>query len=218
MKKILPIVIVVMLIMSFFIIKYSRYKATYEYDNNDSSRCILYDNDSYVEWTKIADIYCASGVINNTDMSPYFLISENLRDKVYISENFIQDLLPPYSYFSFCGESNDFIFESPDDTSLNLLYVKEGFVFPDISKNKVDEIWMSLSSADNGNITEEAIVKTIVDCAKSKIDKELDEDIYDYISEKSWDNCHIYMKYNGYPLLEEFYITKSEDGRYIIEQ
>ena len=153
MKKIIPIVIVVMLIMSFFIIKYSRYKATYEYDNNDSSRCILYDNDSYVEWTKIADIYCASGVINNTDMSPYFLISENLRDKVYISENFIQDLLPPYSYFSFCGESNDFIFESPDDTSLNLLYVKEGFVFPDISKNKVDEIWMSLSSSPSRRST-----------------------------------------------------------------
>ena len=122
--------------ISLFLLNYSRYKATYESDNSDSYRCISYDNDSYVEWSKLADTYCASGVINNTDMSPYVLITENLRDKVYISENFIQDLIPPYSYFSFCGESDDFIFESPDDTSLNILYVKEGFVFPNISDNE----------------------------------------------------------------------------------
>lgn len=218
MKKIFCIFTFIVLIISLFLLNYSKYKATYENDNSDSYRCISYDNDSYVEWSKLAETYCIAGVINNTDMSPYFLITENLRDKVYISENFIQDLIPPYSYFSFCGESDDFIFESPDDTSLNILYVKDGFVFPNISDNKVEEIWMSLSSADNGNITDEKIVKKIVDCAKSETNKELDKDIYDYISEKSWDNRHIYIKYNGYPLVEEFFVIKSEDGRYIIEQ
>lgn len=196
----------------------SRYKATYEIDNNDSFRCILYNNVSYVEWAKAADTYSNSGVINNTDMSPYFLITENLRDKIYISESFIQDLLPPYSYFSFCGESNDFIFESPDDTSLNILYVKEGFVFPDIENNEICEIWMSLSSDSNFTIKDEKTVRTIVECAKNKNEKELDKNLYDYIIKKSWDNCHIYLKYNGYPLVEEFFVTKNEDGRYIVDR
>lgn len=195
-----------------------RYEASYEYNDDVLGRGILYDNDHYIEWTKIADTYCALGVIHTTDMSPYFLVSEILRGKIYISDNSIQDLLPPYSYFSFCGESNDFIFESPDDTSLNLLYVKEGFVFPNIYKNEVDEVWMSLSPFDNGNITDEITVKTIVDCAKSKTKKELDTKLYDYIFEKSWDNYHVYVKYSGYPLVEEFFVIRTKDGRCVVEQ
>ncbi|MBR3768692.1 MAG: hypothetical protein IKL10_10720 [Clostridia bacterium] len=218
MKKIFCIIIVAILMMFFLLMFSSRYTANYVYDNNSSSRSILYGDDSYIEWSIKANTYCDLGVIENEDMYPFFLVYENLREKIYISDNFIQDLIPPYSYFSFCEDSNDFIFESPHDTSLNLLYIKEGFVFPDIENDEINEIWMSLSSDDNDNITDEKIVKKIVDCAKSKSAKELDKDIYDYISEKSWDNHHIYMKYKEYPLVEEFFVIKSEDGRYIIKQ
>ena len=196
----------------------SIYEATYSYNDEGFFRGILYENDSYVYWDEIDDDYCASGDIESTDMYPYFLVSGVLREKIYISDNSIQDLLPPYSYFSFCSESNDFIFEQPDDSSLNLLLVKKGFEFPDIYNNEIEEVWLSLDPYCDDNITEKTKVMQIVDCVKNQTEQELDQDVYNYILEKSWDNCHVYLKYKGYPLVEEFCITITEDGRYMVQQ
>lgn len=103
-----------------------------------------------------------------------------------------------------------YVFLRPDDTSLNILYVKESFVFPNIFENEIDEIWMYLS-ADNANkITDEKMVEKIVGLAKNDDDFGADEDIYSYISEKSCDGYHIFMKYKGYPLIEEFVLTEKE--------
>jgi len=211
MKKFLSViaVVVVLLIASASLITHLRCKATYENDN------IVYGDDTYIEWSKVADGYCKSGAVKSVDMHPFYLISDNLREKVYLSYGFMQDLLPPYSYFSFCEEGNDFIFESPNDTSLNLLYVKEGFAFPNIQDNEIDEVWMSLSSDENDRIKVKDTVKTIVNCAKSNGKSQLPQDIYDQITEKSWDQLHIYLKYKGYPLVEE-YVVAVADGRYVV--
>lgn len=210
-----------LLTTAIYLMSTSIYEAKYTYDDDGFFSGISFGNTSYVYWNDVDDKYIEAGVINNTVSSymfPYYLVSDNLREKKYISDNFIEDLLPPYSYFSFSSEGNDFIFEQPDDTSLNLLLVREGFIFPDIYKNEIDEVWMSLDYKDNGNIKDETIINKIVNCAKNKKAQELDKDIYDYISEKSWDNCHFYLKYKGYPLVEKFFITRTKDSRYVISQ
>lgn len=216
MKKFLCVLIALVLAMSLYVFLRPECEAEFQNASDDLSRYIIYDDCVYIEWSSIADEFCDSGAVKRNDMLPYYIISDDLHEKVYISDGFFHDLLPPYSYFSFCGESDDFIFESPDDTSLNILYVKEDFVFPNIFENEIDEIWMSLSVDDADNITDEKIVGKFVGFAKSEDDFGADEDIYSYISEKSCDGCRIFMKYKGYPLVEEFVLTEKEIGRYVI--
>ncbi len=207
-----------LLTTAIYLMSTSIYEATYSYDDEGFHSGVLYGNDSYVYWLDVDDTYLATGTIENPDMYPYNLVEGVLREKIYISDNSICDLLPPYSYFSFCGESNDFIFEQPNDSSLNLLLVKKDFQFPDIHKNEIDEVWMSLDPYDNDNITDKTKVSMIVDCVKKVSKQELTKEIYDYISKNSWDNCHFYLKYKGYPLVEEFCVTVTEDGRYVTVQ
>lgn len=209
-----------LLTTAIYLMSSSIYEATYSYDDDGFYSGVLYGNDSYVYWHDIEDAYLEAGVIGNSmsEMYPYYLVEGVLREKIYISDNLIQDLLPPYSYFSFCGENDDFIFEQPDDSSLNLLLVKKDFQFPNIYNNEIEEVWMSLGPYDSDNITDKTKVIKIVDCVKNAPNQELNKEIYDYISEKSWDNCHFYLKYKGYPLVEEFCIAVIEDGRYITVQ
>lgn len=209
-----------LLTTAIYLMSTSIYEATYSYDDEGFHNGILYENASYVWWGDIDDAYLETGVIGNSEseMYPYYLVKGVLREKIYISDNSICDLLPPYSYFSFCGESDDFIFEQPDDTSLNLLFVKKGFQFPNIYNNEIEEIWMSLDPYDIDNITDKTKVNMIVDCVKNAPKQELTKDLYNYITEKSWDNCHFYLKYKGYPLTEKFCVTITEDSRYITVQ
>lgn len=207
-----------LLTTAIYLMSTSIYEATYSYDDEGFHDGILYGNDSYVQWGYVADIYLETGVIEKPDMHPYELVEGVLREKIYISDNSIHDLLPPYSYFSFCGESNDFIFEQPNDSSLNLLFVKKDFEFPDIYNNEIEEVWMSLDPYDSNKITDKTKVNKIVDCTKNAPNQELTKEIYDYISKNSWDNYHFYLKYKGYPLVEEFCVTVTEDGRYITVQ
>lgn len=226
-KKLLFALIIVFIVFAltaiWSFVVYSRCEAFYERDNNDYDK-IVYGDESYVKWDLVENDYYNSGVIHDQEMYPYHLISDNLREKIYIYDknSFIFDFLPPYSYFSFCEEGDDFIRESPDDTSLDVLYVKEGFVFPNIYKNEVNEVWMSLNADDSQNIKikDEEKVRQIVDCAKNMGEKELDKDIYDFIVEESWkkDYCYFFLKYTGYPLVEEFYVDITEDGRYVVKQ
>ena len=62
------------------------------------------------------------------------------------------------------------------------------------------------------------ILFSLVYCMKSTADREIDKEIYDYIVENSWDNSHFYLKYNGYPLVEEFYVSTDRNGKYIVSQ
>lgn len=212
------IISVSLLITAIYLMSTSIYEATYLYDKEGFYDGILYGNDTYVSWGYIDNIYLDSGVIEKPDMHPYNLVEGVLREKIYISDNSIYDFLPPYSYFSFCGESNDFIFEQPDDSSLNLLFVKKGFEFPDIYNNEIEEVWMSMDPKDSNNITDKTKVNKIVDCVKNAPDQELTQELYNYITKNSWDNCRFYLKYKGYPLTEEFCVAVTEDGRYITVQ
>lgn len=74
---------------------------------------------------------------------------------------------------------------------------------------------MSLDPYDDDNITDSVMVAMIVDCAQKAYEQELTKEIYDYILKNSWDTCHFYLKYKGYPLVEKFCVSETNDGRYI---
>lgn len=225
-KKLLIVTVTVFILSvsslttAIYLMSTSIYEATFLYDEEGFHNGILYKNNTYVDWGDIEDTYRETGIIGNSisGMHPYYLIDSVLREKVYISDNSIHDFFPPYSYFSFCGESDDFIFHQPDDTSLNQLHVKKGFRFPDIYNNEIEEVWMSINPYDSDNITDKIKVNKITDCVKNAPVQELTEELYNYITENSWDNCHFYLKYKGYPLTEQFCVTVTEDGRYITVQ
>lgn len=213
MKKIISIfVAAAVIITSYCLIIHSMYKA------ERVEGKIVYNGITYLDWADVSKKYCSAGVVNSIQMEPYELLDDELREKIYVPYNDFSDFLPPFDYFSFCGETDDLIIFGPNDTSLELLYVKEGFVFPNIRNCKVDEIWLSLNSEDKDNIKDEKIIAQLVDCIKNAADREIDKEIYDYIVENSWDNSHFYLKYKGYPLVEEFSVSTNEIGQYVITQ
>ena len=110
----------------------------------------------------------------------------------------------------------NFLIESPDD--MDRVFVKTGFVFPDTRKSKIDEIWLSLAPDDETHIKDSAVVNKIVECAKSDGKIELDKEIYNYIEKNSYNNNCILLKYEGYPLVEEFYVEKNKDGKCFVKQ
>ena len=93
-------------------------------------------------------------------------------------------------------------------------------------KDKEEKVFRVNSSEDGSFvipdepfcITDKIKVNKITDCVKNAPVQELTEELYNYITENSWDNCHFYLKYKGYPLTEQFCVTVTEDGRYITVQ
>lgn len=102
--------------------------------------------------------------------------------------------------------------------SYDRVLVKEGFVFPTIENNEVEAVWMSASSSDEDHITDKETVNKIVKCIKSNGKMKLDKSIVRYIKKHSWDNHCIHLKYKDYPILEDYHIEETEDGRYILKQ
>lgn len=130
---------------------------------------------------------------------------------------YIRSMIVPFIYFE------PYSVEFDKNTEfINLYYfdkvlVYEDFIYPTINENKVVEVWMSLSSSYE-IIKDKSTVNKIVECAKSNGEIELDKGIVDYIKKYSWDNHCFYLRYADCPLVEEFHIEETEDGRYIIDQ
>lgn len=151
------------------------------------------------------------------DDSPYKLIADDsYADKE--SHLYIRSMLYPFDYITpysenFDPEHNFVWIKSYDD-----VLVKENFVFPTIESNEVEAVWMSASSSDEDHITDKETVKKIVKCIKSNGKIELDKEIVDYIKKCSWDNHCIHLKYKDCPIIEEYHICETDDGKYTLEQ
>ena len=220
-KRYLKIVVAVLLTLvfftAFFVIgretkKVSEidYGAKYIYDNNGDSIGIEYKSSFYVRF--------------EDEIQQYDLVDAETLEKyeeIYIERNDSKKLSAPVDYFVFYSniydDNDNFIVVNPDDSSLQTIYVKDEFVYPTIDENEVDEVWMSLSSTYN-IIEDSNTVNHILECAKSNGELSLDEDVYKQIKSTSWDNHCFYLKYKGYPLVEEFHIEETEDGRYIVDR
>lgn len=147
---------------------------------------------------------------------PYELVYDDSfqgkKNRIYV-KNMIIPLIYFEPYSVELDKNTDFI---------NLYYfdkvlVDENFTYPTIEKNEVVEVWMSLSSSYE-IIKDESTVNKIVECAKSDGKIELDKNIVSYIQKYSFDSHCFYLRYVDCPLVEEFHIEETEDGRYIIDQ
>lgn len=153
---------------------------------------------------------------DESNYTPYKLLSDDSYEGKE-SRLYIRSMLYPFDYITpysekFDPEHNFVWIKSYDD-----VLVKREFVLPTIESNKVDEVWMSQSSSYE-IIKEKETVDKIVKCAKNNGEIELDKEIVDYIKKHSWDNHCFYLKYKDIPIIEEYHICETEDGKYIIEQ
>ncbi len=232
-KKIFKIVLVFSLLLSFTgyyiytgIENRDKCEATYIKDEDGDIIGISYNGRNYLEW----DYMISYGYFEYEDTLtyegyPYDLIvneDEPYHDSIYIEQDKFSDYALTFdNYFFYFSETydknRDFIVENLSDYSRNEKYVDENFVFPTLENNKVDEVWMSKSSSYEIIKNKETVAK-IVKCAKSDGKIELDKDIYDYIKKYSADYHCLWLKYEGYPIIEEFHIKETEDGRYIVDQ
>ncbi len=233
MKNSTRIFVCVILIISFFVIciytgiqNRNKCEATYIKESDGGIIGVSYKGRNYLE----LDYMTSFGFFEHEDTLtyegyPYDLIvceDEKNSKNIYIEQDsFLAYIFHFDNYFSFFSEKHD---NGKDFIIVDFGYglpeicVDENFVFPTIENNVVDEVWMSRSSDDEDNIKEKEIVNKIVECAKSNGKIELDKEIVDYIKKYSWDHHCFYLKYEGYPIVEEFQIEETEDGRYIVSQ
>lgn len=233
MKKIILVLLlfsflisIVALGFSFYILSFlgeSMFSAKFLHDSNNNST-IVYEGEDYYMWYDISETYIKNKFVFDSTMYPYSFIEWDFEtcEKIYIQSR-EKKLFPidiTYRYFCFCNSKNDidsnFLVAAPG--KLDRIFIKKDFDFPTLNSSEVNEIWMSLSSTDEDNIKDITIVNHIVECAKSNGELALDKDVYEQIKSTSWDNHCFYLKYKGYPLVEEFHIEETEDGRYIVSQ
>ena len=212
-KKIFCLFLVTLFLLHIVFIKIYQANPTAEY---------IYDNTENIIGIKFKDeIYKPMGLApskpydfiydeNSFEFKSYLVLYNDLSDFLFMwnSVYFYSDYYDRNKNFMRC----DIWGRTSDD-----FYVKERFVYPTLYKNDINEVWMShLSSYEI--IKDEETVDKIVKCAKSDGKLELDKEIVDYIKKYSWDNHCFYLKYDGYPIVEEFHIEETEDGRYIVDQ
>lgn len=188
-------------------------RANYIYSSTDSIIGLKFENVIYKPVVLVEE--------------PYYLVSdiatleneaiEYEPHKEYIKEDDIYRYLPPFDYFvPYCDsfdKSWNFIVVSPYDFETSMVYVKSNFRYPTIKTDSVNEIWTSLFNT-NSVISDKSIVANIVECAKTKT--KLDEEIYEQLNLRNGGS--LFFKYDGYPLVEEFHVEETEDGRYIVDQ
>lgn len=185
--------------------------AEYIYDNTGSIVAIKFKNQIYESmpddppkpYDFIYDEY-------SLEYRSYLVMYDELTDFF-----FMWDSVRFYS--DYYDKDKNFVRGSVLGDASDDFYVKEGFIYPTLDKNQVDEIWMSVRRNDD-IIKDKEIVGKVVECAKSNGKIELDKEIVDYIKKYSWDYHCFYLKYEGYPIVEEFHIEETEDGRYIVDQ
>ena len=212
-KKLFCIILFILLLSHIvFIILYTTNPiAEYIYDENDDIVSVRLKDEIYIpsDFELCAPYY----YIHNGD---WFELKN-----YFVPRNDISDFLFMWDIAYFYSEHND---KNKNFMRCNIwgrtsddFYVKESFVYPTIYKNEVHEVWMSKSSSYE-IIKDKKTVDKIVECAKSDGEIELDKDVYDYIKKYSADHHCLWLKYEGYPIVEEFHIEETEDGRYIIDQ
>ena len=191
------------------------------YQANPTAEYIYNKNDDIVSVRLKDEIYVPLG--SDVPEPYYYIYNGNWFElkSFFVPCNDISDFLFMWDTAIFYSEHHDkdknFMRCDVWGRTSDDLFIKEDFVYPTIESNKVNEVWMSHSDAYE-IINDKKTVDKIVECAKSDGKLELDKEIVDYIKKYSTDNHCLWLKYEGYPLVEEFHIKKTEEGGYIVNQ
>ncbi len=111
-------------------------------------------------------------------------------------------------------KTESFIVVDPDDSSLNMTYVAEDFVFPEPSEDNVDFIRATYTRSE---IYDKETVSKFANAALSGEEIEIDDELlskfhyYPNYGVGSWD---FLFEYKDCPLYSRYCIIKTESGKY----
>ena len=147
-----------------------------------------------------------------TDYLKTYIRSGNIRKYYRFAGSYFVPLVS-----STIDKTESFIVVDPDDSSLNMTYVADDFVFPELNEDTVEGVYKfytpSAKIGDIGITTE--FIKAALSGEEIDIDNEIWEkmgDFYDKENLKSF-----YFRFKDCPLYSEEYVAeKTESGKYKI--
>ena len=147
-----------------------------------------------------------------TDYPKTYIRSGNIRKYYRFAGSYFVPLVS-----STIDKTESFIVVDPDDSSLNMTYVADDFVFPELNEDTVEGVYKfytpSAKIGDIGITTE--FIKAALSGEEIDIDNEIWEkmgDFYDKENLKSF-----YFRFKDCPLYSEEYVAeKTESGKYKI--
>ncbi|MDD7470913.1 MAG: hypothetical protein PUK72_07490 [Oscillospiraceae bacterium] len=180
------------------------------FSREDGYKTVFY-NDRVYKQNDVSDYE----IYKDYDMVEYpktYIRSGNIRKYYRFAGSYFVPLVS-----STIDKTESFIVVDPDDSSLNMTYVADDFVFPELNEDTVEGVYKfytpSAKIGDIGITTE--FIKAALSGEEIDIDNEIWEkmgDFYDKENLKSF-----YFRFKDCPLYSEEYVAeKTESGKYKI--
>ncbi len=130
------------------------------------------------------------------------------------------------SFFDYILFPREYIYHLEDTEDVNtnfivyeslttLVFVKEGFSFPDIKENPIEAVWFSWDT-DLDAIKDEYIIDKLVLCAKEGENRPLNKELYEIITDNNGFFCC--FKFKDYPIVANFCVKTTKDGLHYLKE
>ena len=179
------------------------------FSREDGYKTVFY-NDRVYKQNDVSDYE----IYKDYDMVEYpktYIRSGNIRKYYRFAGSYFVPLVS-----STIDKTESFIVVDPDDSSLNMTYVAEDFVFPKLNEETVECI--SYAYVEDGIYDRETVTK-FVNAALSGEEIEIDDEFlnhFHFYTTYGVENWNLLFKYKDCPLYSGYCIIKTESGKYRI--
>ncbi len=179
------------------------------FSREDGYKTVFY-NDRVYKQNDVSDYE----IYKDYDMVEYpktYIRSGNIRKYYRFASSYFVPLVS-----STIDKTESFIVVDPDDSSLNMTYVAEDFVFPKLNEETVECI--SYAYVEDGIYDRETVTK-FVNAALSGEEIEIDDELlskFHFYTTYGVENWNLLFKYKDCPLYSGYCIIKTESGKYRI--
>ena len=177
------------------------------FSREDGYKTVFY-NDRVYKQNDVSDYE----IYKDYDMVEYpktYIRSGNIRKYYRFAGSYFVPLVS-----STIDKTESFIVVDPDDSSLNMTYVAEDFVFPKLNEETVECI--SDAYVEDGIYDRETVTK-FVNAALSGEEIEIDDELlskFHFYTTYGVENWNLLFKYKDCPLYSDYCIIKTESGKY----
>ena len=179
------------------------------FSREDGYKTVFY-NDRVYKQKSLSD-YQVDKDYETTDYPKTYIRSGNIRKYYRFASSYFVPLVS-----STIDKTESFIVVDPDDSSLNMTYVAEDFVFPKLNEETVECI--SYAYVEDGIYDRETVTK-FVNAALSGEEIEIDDELlskFHFYTTYGVENWNLLFKYKDCPLYSGYCIIKTESGKYRI--
>lgn len=164
---------------------------------------IKYEGETYYNYKDLYDYEAWNGESSNISG----ILTGTLTDYMFFPREYIYYLNEVED-----ANTNFIVFETFLDP---IVYVKEGFRFPDIKDDTVEAVWFSWDT-DTPIVRDENIIYELVECAVAGQSRPLSKQLYEMISEGGAISC--FLKFKDYPITANFDVVTTKAGaHYLME-